>query len=138
MNGNVTEECLRNLEKYPVLFAYLFGSKAMGTSTPLSDTDIAVYCGEALSRQERFDLRLRLSSELSACMGGQVDVVVMNDTPLQLSYEIIKNGRVILCRDNDARVERERSILSRYLDRRYYDKRRAAMVLERVALGGGL
>ena len=127
------EDCIK---KYPVVTAYIFGSEAKGTSGLLSDIDIAVFVHEGVSKAERFDLRLRLSSELSAVMSRPVDLVVLNDSPVQLSYEIIRHGKLIFCSDNSTRVDLEVAILSRYLDRRYYDKRHAELTLQKIASGG--
>lgn len=125
-----------HLGKYPVVFAYLFGSQAIGRQTPLSDMDIAVFLEKTASRSERFDIRLRLSNELSAVLKTRADLIVMNDIPVQLAYEIIKHGKALFCRDRDARVDTETEILSRYLDRRYYDKRRTECVLNQIRARG--
>jgi len=120
------------LQEYPVLFAYLFGSQVSGKATSLSDIDLAVYLDEVVSKDKRFDLRLKLSSELSAILRKRVDLVVINDAPVGLCYEAIKHGSVIFCKDRPLRIETEIRILSRYLDRRYYDRRRAEMILDRI------
>ena len=124
------------LGKYPVILAYLFGSEAKGTSGALSDIDVAVFVDKGVGKSERFDMRLRLSNELSSIMNRMVDLVILNDSPVQLSYEIIKHGKVIFCKDKSMQVDFETEILSRYLDRRYYDKRHAELILERIALRG--
>jgi predicted nucleotidyltransferase len=124
------------LGKYPVVIAYLFGSEAKGKSGTLSDIDIAIFIDKTINKSERFDLRLRLTSELSSIMNKTVDVVVLNVSPVQLSYEIIKHGKVIFCKDKSMQVDFETEILSKYLDRRYYDKRHAELTLERIALRG--
>ena len=116
--------------------AYIFGSEAKGTSGLLSDIDIAVFVHAGVNKAERFDLRLRLSNELSAIMKKMVDLVVMNDSPVQLSYEIIRHGKLIFCSDKSTKVDLEVNILSRYLDRRYYDKRHAELTLQKIASGG--
>ncbi len=120
----------------PIVAAYLFGSEAKGDAGPLSDIDVAVYAGTALEKPERFDLRLRLTNDLTSLFGRTVEIVVMEDIPLQLRHEIIKTGRLLCCSDDAARIEMERETLSRYLDRRYYDKRHAALLLEKVAAKG--
>ena len=127
------EGCLR---KYPVVTAYIFGSEAKGTSGLLSDIDIAVFVHEGVSKAERFDLRLRFSNELSAVMSRTVDLVILNDSSIQLSYEIIRHGKLIFCSDKATKVDLEVDILSRYLDRRYYDKRHAEITLQKIASGG--
>src|SRR3990172_2240353 len=95
MNDNDTKKIEDCIKKYPVVTAYIFGSEAKGTSGLLSDIDIAVFVHEGVSKAERFDLRLRISSELSAVMSRQVDLVVLNDSPVQLSYEIIRHWKLI-------------------------------------------
>lgn len=124
------------LNKYPIIFAYLFGSQAKDESTKLSDIDIAIFIEKKVSKSERFDIRLRLANNLSSIAGKRVDVIVMNDIPIQLSYEVIKNGKVILCKDRDAMVNAEIEILSKYLDRRYYDRRRADLSLRKIERAG--
>ena len=124
------------LRSCPVSVGYLFGSEAKGSPGPLSDIDIAILVNKGLAKPERFDLRLRLSNELSSIMGRRVDVVVLNDAPVQLSFEIIKYGEVLLCSDRFVRVDFEHGVLSRYLDRRYYDKRYAETTLRRISRTG--
>ena len=102
----------------------------------LSDIDIAVFVHEDINKAERFDLRLRLSNELSAVMSRTVDLVMLNDSPVQLSNEIIRHGKLIFCSDKSTKVDLEVHIMSRYLDRRYYDKRHAELTLEKIASGG--
>jgi predicted nucleotidyltransferase len=124
------------LGKYPVVIAYLFGSAAKDSSGVLSDVDIAVFVDKGVDKSQRFDLRLRLSNELSSIMNKRVDLVILNDSPVQLSYEVIKHGKTIFCKNKSVQVDFETEILSRYLDRRYYDKRHAQLTLERIALMG--
>lgn len=129
----VLSECL---EKYPVVFAYLFGSYMRGTPTSSSDVDIALSVEKNLSQTERFDIRLKLSSQISAIVGNPCDVTLINDSPLQLAYEIIKHGKILFCKDREARIAVKSEILSRYLDRRYYDERRSEIILERIRSTG--
>jgi len=124
------------LSKYPIVFAYLFGSQVKGQSTTISDVDLAVFIDRRISRSERFDIRLRLTNDLSAIAGTKVDLIVMNDIPIQLAYEIIKYSKAILCKDRDAMIDAEIEILSKYLDRRYYDKRRAELFLRKIETEG--
>lgn len=60
----------------------------------------------------------------------------MNDAPLLLNYNIIKEGRILDSKDELERVMFETHILSRYLDRRYYDERRVKMGIKRIAEKG--
>lgn len=127
-------ELIRREEQ--VELAYLFGSRARGKGGKLSDVDVAVYLDESLSSSERFKLRLRLMSEMSSLLRtDKVDLVVMNDAPSTLNYEIIR-FKPVYVRDASRRVEVEHRIMSGYLDRRYYEKRALDAFLRRVSEKG--
>lgn len=103
------------LERQPeVLVAYLFGSAARGRPGPLSDVDVAVLLAEDSDRTGR---RLDLIGDLAAAAGtDEIDLVVLNDAPNELAFRVIRDGRVLLCRDERTRVwHRARTILE-YLD----------------------
>ena len=120
-----------------VKLAYLFGSVAEGREGKLSDVDIAVFLDESLNKKERFSLQLKLISELTSILkNDRIDLIVMNNAPISLNYEIIKANHPLLVRDEGQKIDCEHRILSRYLDRRYYDKRWAAEFLKKVAERG--
>ncbi len=120
-----------------VKLAYLFGSVAEGKQGKLSDVDLAVFLDESLSKKERFNLQLKLISDLTSILkADKVDLVIMNDAPLSLNYEIIKANHPLLVRDEGKKIDFEHGILSRYLDRGYYEKRWASEFLKRVAERG--
>ena len=120
-----------------VRVAYLFGSVASGKTGPLSDVDVGVFLDESLSKKKRFRLNLRLISEISGILKtDRLDVVLMNDVPVSLNYEIIKSNQPVYTRDESERVDIEHGILSKYLDRRYYDKRGADVFIKKVAERG--
>jgi predicted nucleotidyltransferase len=106
------------LQNYPqVLFAYLFGSQATGKVTPISDVDIAVYIDEHLNSSEQFKLQLHLVGVLcQALQRNDVEVAVLNDTDVVLRYQVLKNGRIIFCRDKAAKNEFFVRTISEYLD----------------------
>ena len=120
-----------------VKLAYLFGSVAEGKQERLSDVDLAVFLDESLSKNERFNLQLKLISDLTGILKtDRVDLVIMNDASLSLNYEIIKANHPLLVREEEKKIDLEHGILSRYLDRRYYEKRWAAEFLKKVAERG--
>ena len=99
--------------KEEIQFAYLFGSHAKGTESKLSDIDVGVYVSEV---SDLFSYRLRLMEEVSCQMGGcSIDLIVLNDSPLVLQYEIIRYGK-ILKEDKRKRVSFETGVLRNYLD----------------------
>jgi len=126
---------LLNKQKH-VKLAYLFGSVAEGKEGKLSDVDIAVFLDESLSKKERFDLQLKLISGLTGILKtDRIDLIIMNDAPLLLKYNIIKHGK-ILKYNIETRVKVESRILSDYLDMKYYIDRHTDLAIERIAKKG--
>jgi len=120
-----------------VKLAYLFGSSVTGRAGKLSDIDIAVLLDEKLTAKERLKLELELISCLSSTLKtDKIEVVVMNEAPLLLKYNIIKNGIILKSADEALRVKKEAEILSRYLDRKYFEERRAKEAIKRIARHG--
>ncbi|MCZ7391710.1 MAG: nucleotidyltransferase domain-containing protein [Candidatus Methanoperedens sp.] len=120
-----------------VKLAYLFGSAAKGKAGKLSDVDIAVQFDDSLSKKEIFKLQLNLIGDIAALLKtDKVDLVAMNDAPLSLNYEIIKANHHLFVRDRMEKIDFEQRLMSRYLDRRYYERRAASEFLGKVAVKG--
>jgi predicted nucleotidyltransferase len=96
-----------------VLLAYVFGSRATGRGAPQSDYDIAVLTRTRLLPARRFALASELSRMLHAL---PVDLVSLNEVPVELSYAVVATGRCVFERELAARVEFEAGVLSRYGD----------------------
>jgi len=80
-----------------VELAYLFGSEAEQTSGKLSDIDPALFLDESLDKEERFKLKLTLISDLQDILKtDQLDLVIMNDAPFSLNFEVIKANHPLL------------------------------------------
>lgn len=119
-----------------VKLAYLFGSTVRGEANCLSDIDIAVLFDDTFLQKEAFDPQLELISELTGLLKtNNVDLVVLNGSPLLLTYNIIRDG-IILKSDEPLRVKFETKIMSRYLDERYHIERHAKESLKRIAESG--
>lgn len=125
-----------------VIAAYLFGSYAKNKEGVLSDVDVAVLLDNRLSEPKRFNLRLELITKISAILGikeaEKLDVIIMNDAPINLNYEIIKHGKILFAKDAGERIRMESKILSKYLDRRYYERRGLNQFLEKILERGEL
>lgn len=99
------------------IVAYLFGSQAHGTSGKESDTDIAILLPEHLTREQRFDTRLRLAGEISRLLHMPVDLVILNDTAsLLLRYAIITEGTTLYAISEDERITFESVTMANYFD----------------------
>jgi len=121
-----------------VVFAYLFGSQARGQIGPLSDIDIAVCFDEALTHDDRFDLRLGVLGELTDLLKtDSVDVVVLNDAPPLLAHRILKEGVLLFSRDDRGRLEFETNAVLKYLDWEPYVEKYTRQALGSGARHGG-
>jgi len=119
--------------KDSIILAYLFGSMVRGDTGRLSDVDIGVLLDEKLSKKDRFDLELKIISEITALIKkNKIDLIVLNEAPLLLAYNIIKNG-IILKSSETERVKFETKIFSMYMDEKYYIKRHTEETLKRIA-----
>ncbi len=122
--------------KDSVILAYLFGSTVKGDTGRLSDVDIGVLLDEKLSKKDRFDLELKLISEMAILIKkNKIDLVVLNEAPLLLAHNVIKDG-IVLKSDEAERVKFETKILSMYIDEKYYIKRHTEETLKRIAEAG--
>ncbi|MDW7733459.1 MAG: nucleotidyltransferase domain-containing protein [Methanolobus sp.] len=116
-----------------VELAYLFGSVAEGKEGILSDIDIGVYTSSGLTKAQRDRKRLELIASLTTLTkNDRIDLLVLNDTPPVLSFEIIRPNVLIFERDSSLKVDVEQRIMSTYLDWKYYEDRLNRHFLERI------
>ena len=86
-----------------IVAAYVFGSVGRGSATSLSDIDVALLIVPASASA---DVCGRVADELSREFGtDRVDVIALDRAPAPLAYRVIREGRLVVCRD-PARVER--------------------------------
>ncbi len=120
-----------------VELAYLFGSSAKGRDGKLSDIDIGVYFSDSLSKKDRHKRHLELIAGLTTLFkSDRIDLVIMNDASPVINFEIIKANRPVFVRDRGLKLDVEHRIMSRYLDRRFHEKRLNKAFLERVTTRG--
>ncbi|MCR4443403.1 MAG: nucleotidyltransferase domain-containing protein [Peptococcaceae bacterium] len=115
--------------------AWLFGSAATGKLKEGSDIDIAVLFVSGLSKQERFDLRLKLAGEMTRLAGRTVDVVDIQAVPLYFQHQIRKEGSLIVEKDHHYRISFDVRSRREYFDILPVLQRRNLRLIQR-ALGG--
>src|SRR6266496_913382 len=107
----------RVFEDTPVLVAYLFGSHATGRAGRESDRDIAVLLAPGLSASDRGRWRLELIGRLiDAYHSDAIDLVILNDAPPLLRFEVIRVRHVLFNRDDEARVAVEVRTIQEWFD----------------------
>ncbi len=127
----------RLFKRHKIALAYIYGSCATGRTHARSDMDIALVSVRPLSAPQRLRMRLKLASDASALAGVRdADICFFEDMPLEVQYEVIRDGIVLLNTDEDRRIGLEHRTMSLYLDRRYYMQRHAQELITRVAQRG--
>ena len=137
-NTKIKNACRKILSKRKdIEFAYLFGSRAKGRFNRVSDVDLAVFVNEKLDSQKRFSLRLELISLVGhELRRDNIDLVILNEAPLLLSFNVIKDGIIIFCLNESRRIHFEAKVMSRFYDQQYYLKRRLDLSISQIARGG--
>jgi uncharacterized protein len=100
----VTTEAVATLRQAGARFAYLHGSRATGQHRADSDIDIAAYFGG--QPPNSFDILLPPG----------VDLMVLDDAPLELAGQVAVNGKLLFEDDQVARVRWESMTRKIYFD----------------------
>ncbi|ABL78819.1 type VII toxin-antitoxin system MntA family adenylyltransferase antitoxin [Thermofilum pendens] len=106
------EELRPVFEKHGVLFAYLFGSRARGLERENSDWDFAVYFGREVTVVDE----ARLEDDPEKATGLKVDVVALDNAPLDFVYVVLRDGVPVYSRDERLRKSWEIEAYLEYLD----------------------
>lgn len=115
--------------------AYLHGSTAQGTMDAESDIDVALLLPSSLSPEERWETRLRCIGflmEKFPAEADKFDVVVLQDVPVLLRYNVIRRGRLLYERIRSDRLDFEISVEREYDDEEPYLRREADIALRRI------
>ncbi len=100
----VTAEAVAVLRQAGARFAYLHGSRASGQSRTDSDIDIAAYFGG------------RPPNSFDVLLPPGVDLLVLDDAPLELAVRVAAGGRLLFEDDQVARVRWEAMTRKIYFD----------------------
>ena len=98
------------------VLAYFFGSAARGLERPDSDLDFALLLGRRVPREGRGETRIRLLTELVGITHtNDLDLVLLDEAPPLLAYEVISTGRLLLG-DRKEQVRYEVEAIRRFID----------------------
>lgn len=120
-----TEETRLRLNTYlasraEVLFAYVFGSTARGDDRPDSDVDVAVFIDPRMVDSLPASYRSIILAGLISCLGrNDIDLVLLNVAPTVLSHRVLRDGRLLLSRNEAQRVEFAERVMRNYFDTAY-------------------
>lgn len=97
--------------------AFLHGSRARENARPESDVDLAMILRRGLTASERWRKRLGLLDAAASILGTDaVDLVIVEEAPAPVAHRAIRDGRLIVDRDQRRRVEVVEDVFRRYLD----------------------
>lgn len=104
-------------KKYPVAFAYLYGSYANGLEHSFSDIDICIYT-DNISADKKLSLQMAISLEIDEKLqvGKSSEVRIMNDLPLVIKGQIFTQGILIYSKNDDLRSDVESFTRRTYFD----------------------
>ncbi len=106
--------------KKEIIAVYLFGSRAEGVARPDSDLDIAVLVEK--QPEDRFAYRMGLAEDLEKLTGIHTEVVILQEVPLLLQFQVLKHGKLLFERDPAQRAAYQMHLMSRYYDyKRFFD-----------------
>lgn len=100
-----TDAVVASLRESGARFAFVHGSRATGTATPGSDLDVAAWWGTS-DRPDPWDVLLPPG----------VDLLVLDDAPLELVGRVAVHGRLLFDDDPPARVEWQATTRLVYFD----------------------
>jgi len=102
------QKVIKELSKFKcVSCIFLFGSQANGKARKDSDTDIAVLTKDC---SEKDIARIRgYSSE-------KVDISIFSKLPLIIQFRVLKEGKILFCKDEKQLYDTKVYVFKRYLD----------------------
>ncbi|GFP22643.1 hypothetical protein HKBW3S44_00581 [Candidatus Hakubella thermalkaliphila] len=108
----------QELERLKVGLVYIFGSQTLGIQTPLSDIDIGIVFFDRKILDD-FRMRRKTYTELydvfadifPTTLEKELDLVFLQQTPLDFQYDGIVKGKILDQRDPKFRVDYEEQIL---------------------------
>ncbi len=118
-NREDIERVLKNIlvQQKDIELAYIFGSFIKEKIS--HDIDIAVLIKNSkILPADEFHLRARIGRILERSIGykKEVDVKILNHSPLSFQFEVIHTGILIMVRNEIVRIRYECQLLSQYLD----------------------
>ena len=97
-----------------VVFAYVFGSYGLERPGPLSDVDIALYL---ISAERIWKKKMKLIGDITSILKtNEVDLVILNETPLSLCYQVLRTGNLLFSKDEALRIGFISTVYDMYCD----------------------
>lgn len=116
-----------------ILVGYLYGSTVKGYEGKRSDIDVGLLLKGDFEAEALYPVRIAGEIKKKCGLDQEVDVRILNKRPYRFLHQVIKEGEVILSRDERERVRFETSVIDGYIDFRpfyeQYDEKRRERLL---------
>lgn len=118
--------------------ALLFGSRATGRARPDSDVDVAVLLDLGLAPADAKGRLRRLYGALGTRLAtDRVDLVILNDAPPALAFQVLKHGVVVFERDRRDLVRLRVRTYAAHADRAHVERLFREATRERLLAAAG-
>lgn len=96
---------------------YAFGGLAAGVLKPMSDLDFGVLLDDRSDNKQRFDKHIELIGVFNDTFRtDEIDLIIMNDAPIRMVFQILKTGKMLACRDTGALIDFRDRLVKNYID----------------------
>ena len=122
------------LSRFPVAFVYLYGSQMRGQTHAESDVDIALGFAANL-KKDHDDLILDIYPELTRALKipvEKIDLQNFDRLPLPVRFRVIRDGKLLYCRDPKYQHKQVFKTLYQYHDEAPYLERAYQAFLQRA------
>jgi len=107
-------------KKFHLKLVYLFGSKALGIDSKISDVDIAVLVDNG--KMELRKLVLELIYEFSQIFQPlKVDIAILDKAGYTFQYKVICHGKILYKENEIIKTNFETKVIKLYLDFKKYE-----------------
>jgi predicted nucleotidyltransferase len=107
----------KKLEESGILVVYLFGSRAIGKGSRLSDVDLGIVLKNPVPGKDTRSLYTKLYKLfVTIYASSKVDIVFLQSAPLSLQYHAVKEGKILFEEDSRLRADYENMVVKQYLD----------------------
>ena len=99
---------------------YAFGGLARNSLKPLSDLDFGILLSSRIGKYQRFEKHIELIGLFTDSLKtDEIDLIIMNDAPPNMAFQILKTGKLLFCSDKSALTDFREQLVKFYLDFKY-------------------
>ncbi len=128
----------KKLEALDIVCAlYIFGSLAEGQIRPLSDVDLAILLSKGLNKKQIFETELELIGLIMDVLKTEeFDLIILNTAPLRFTYNILKEGKLIFCKNRMQLIDFREKTVKYFIDFKFYRRQFDNIFLQGIGYYG--